>query len=374
MGKKLTNKVYVCVSNDLSSDQRVHKISTFIKNQNYEVHVIGRKLKNSLPINREYNTKRIKLMFNKGPLFYACLNIRLFFYLLTKRINILVSNDLDTLLSCYLISKIKRVKLIYDSHEYFTETPELINRPMVKRIWLLIEESIFPKLKYIYTVNQSIQEIYQKKYNKVIKVIRNVSPIWNPQNIKSKKELGLPEDKPILILQGAGINIDRGAEELVESMINLPQYFLLIIGSGDVFKHIKNIVKTNNLNNVLIIDRLPYLEMMNYTFHADLGISLDKKTNLNYLYSLPNKVFDYIQAGTPILSSNVIEVSNIINKYSIGTLIEEVSVENITKQLKMILENIDLLLLWKRNVEKVKLIENWENEQKYLEEFYVKMQ
>jgi len=81
-------------------------------------------------------------------LFYANYNIRLFFYLLYSKVDILWSNDLDSLPANYLASKVKGKKLIYDSHEYFTEVPELVSRPDVQKVWESIEEIIFPKLTF----------------------------------------------------------------------------------------------------------------------------------------------------------------------------------------------------------------------------------
>ena len=106
---------------------------------------MGRELPDSPIMNlRTYQTKRMKLFFTKGSLFYAFFNIRLFIFLLFKKIDLLVSNDLDTLLANYLISKIKGIPLVYDSHEYFTEVPELEGR-FAKKVWLAIEKWIFPK-------------------------------------------------------------------------------------------------------------------------------------------------------------------------------------------------------------------------------------
>ena len=107
--------------------------------------------------------KLLRLMFNKGPLFYAEYNIRLFFFLLFKKVDILVANDLDTLPANYLISRIRKKILVYDSHEYFTEVPELVGRDFVRRVWSGIEKRILPKIKYSYTVCESIARIYSEK-------------------------------------------------------------------------------------------------------------------------------------------------------------------------------------------------------------------
>ena len=169
----MSSRAIVSVTNDLYTDQRVHKVCTFLVAQGYEVLLVGRKRRSSIPLPpREYKTHRMKLLFETGAKFYAFFNFRLFLFLLFRKADILVSNDLDTLLANHLANKFKRkTRLVYDSHEYFTEVPELTSRPKVQKIWLKIEEWIFPKLKDVYTVNGSIAEIYSKKYKKNIRIV-----------------------------------------------------------------------------------------------------------------------------------------------------------------------------------------------------------
>ncbi len=369
----ISNRAIVSVTNDLYTDQRVHKVCLFLESQGYSVLLVGRKRKNSVPLpERSYATKRLNLFFDQGAKFYAEYNVRLFFLLLFKRAKILVSNDLDTLLANYTATKFKpRVKLYYDSHEYFTEVPELINRPRVQKIWEGIEAWIFPKVESVYTVNHSISKLYKEKYKKEVKVIRNISPLWSPSHLKSKVELGLPEDKKLIIIQGAGINIDRGAEEAVEAMKYIEDAVLMIVGDGDVVSQLEEYVHEHRLNSkVLFFDRKPYQEMMNYTFHADLGLTLDKPTNLNYRYSLPNKVFDYIHAGTPIIATDLVEIFHIIQLYDVGRIITDFTPQNLAKMISSLLTDSPLLDQLKANCLKTKEIENWEKETELLKEIY----
>jgi len=121
--------VLVSVINDLTTDQRVDKVCNTLTGLSFQVVLIGRKKRDSLDLDeRKYKMHRMKLMFERGPLFYAEYNIRLFLYLLTFRADLLISNDLDTLMPNYLIHRMKGVPLVYDSHELFTETPEVIHR------------------------------------------------------------------------------------------------------------------------------------------------------------------------------------------------------------------------------------------------------
>ena len=128
----MPKKVILSVTNDLSFDQRVDKMCNTLYNLGFEVKLIGRFLPESKPLERVYQTKRIKLFFTKGALFYAFFNFRLFFVLIFSKVDIYHSNDLDTLLANYLAAKIRRKELVYDSHEYFLGVPEIQDRAAKK--------------------------------------------------------------------------------------------------------------------------------------------------------------------------------------------------------------------------------------------------
>ena len=143
----------------------MHKICSSLTSVGFDVLLLGRKLPTSLPlIKRKYACTRFHLLFNKGPLFYAEYNIRLFLFLLFAKSDVLLSNDLDTLTANFLVSKLRNKHIVYDSHEYFTEVPELINRPKVKQIWERLEQKMLPQIKHAYTVCDSIAGIYKNKY------------------------------------------------------------------------------------------------------------------------------------------------------------------------------------------------------------------
>ncbi len=360
-------KVIVSVINDLSTDQRVHKTCNTIHALGYDVILIGRKQRKSQPLlPRRYELKRMSLFFEKGMFFYIEYQIRLFIYLLVNKADILVSNDLDTLLPNYIISKSRRIPLVYDTHELFCEVPELQHRPLKRSMWKFIERSIFPHLKHVFTVNDSIAAIYKKEYGVDVKVLRNVPLLFNhtPFIKKTKKELGIPENKKIILLQGAGINVNRGAEEAVEAMQYIDNAILLIIGSGDVIKLLKRLAVELNLSaKIVFIGKIPFQELRQYTRHADLGLTLDKGTNLNYKYSLPNKLFDYIHAGVPILSSDLPEIKKIINEYDIGDCIDIHDPEHIAKKIFTMLHEETILQVWKKNTKIAAENLNWEKEE-----------
>ena len=365
--------IYISVSNDLVTDQRVHKVCETICSNfpEYKITLIGRLKKDSKPVNqRAYNVHRMSLRFEKGFTFYAEYNLRLFLYLLFKPRGVYFSNDLDTLLPNFLLSKIKGSTLIYDSHEYFTEVPELIGRDKVRAIWLRIESYILPKLKTMFTVNETLAKIYSEKYHIPVHAVRNVPKISgyvkSSEDNHVREKYGISSIDHLIIYQGA-VNKDRGLEELIEAFTFLPSTFhLLIIGTGDVHQALVEKIKILKLKQVHFLGQIPFSELATYTLQADLGVSLEKSTNLNYRYALPNKVFDYLASGVPILVSPLTELCAILDKHDVGKLLPSHEPKEIAVTIETIFANQNQLAIWKENTQKASEEYCWENEEKKL--------
>lgn len=368
-----TKRIYISVINDLVTDQRVHKVCETICSNfpEYKITLIGRLKKDSKPVNqRTYKVHRMSLRFEKGFKFYAEYNLRLFFYLLFRRRGIYFSNDLDTLLPNYLMARLKGSTIIYDSHEYFTEVPELIGRERIRSIWLRIESYIVPKLKTMFTVNDTLAEVYSEKYHIPVHVVRNVPKLQGYGvatpiiNVREKYDI-TPTDH-LVIYQGA-VNKDRGLEELIQAFTYLPKkYHLLLVGSGDVYQTLLEKSLVLELHHVHFTGQIPFTELASYTLQADLGVSLEKSTNLNYRFALPNKVFDYIAAGIPILVSPLTELCAILDKHDVGKLLPSHEPKDIANSIESIFADKNQMAIWKENTQKAREEYCWENEEKKL--------
>ncbi len=364
--------IYMSVTNDVVNDQRVIRMGRTLMKSVASLTIIGRYQGNPDGLEKlPFRVIRFKLLFQSGPLFYSCFNIRIFFYLLFRKIDILVANDLDTLLPNFLISKIRGKKLVFDSHEYFTGIPEIQNRKFVHWVWERIEKWIFPKLKHVFTVTPSIAALYHKTYGVKVDVVKNFPVRWEVKPHPPRGVEDLSPEKKIIILQGTGINIDRGAEEAVEAMSYLQDAILWIIGCGDVVNMLKKkVIDQGLIDKVRFFPRMPYDELMGYTSMGHLGLSLDKDTNLNYRLSLPNKLFDYVQAGVPVLASDLQEVGKVIREYGLGEVIESHDPRHIAEKIKYMLASSEKRKEWKENLARAAEILCWENEENKLMEIY----
>jgi glycosyltransferase involved in cell wall biosynthesis len=217
-------------------------------------------------------------------------------------------------------------------------------------------------------VNDSIAQTYKDLYQKDLLVIRNIPNKYQPIQHLSKAELEIPENTFLIIIQGSGLNVERGIEEAVTAMKQLENATLMLVGDGDVMPAVKELIKTNQLQEkVKIYGRRPYEEMMQFTMHADLGLTLDKPLSKNYEFSLPNKVFDYMHAGTPILASKLVEIERVITKHHVGSILTDVSPVEIAAAINELKSQPELIMQLKEACRKASEIENWENERLKLE-------
>ena len=370
-------RAVLTVTNDITTDQRVNKAARTLQKMGFEVMIVGVRRKDSKPFDPSYaSIKRIPLLFHKKFPFYAEYNLKLFFLLLFGRFSLIVSNDLDTLLASHLAAFLKRKPLVYDSHEYFCNTPEIVNRPFVYRFWKTLERFLFRRQKTIITVNQSIASLYETEYGKKVHVIRNLPPYRKPGACLPADELSLPPGKDIVLLQGSWINVDRGAEELLQAMhprFGLKNLLLVIIGSGDVMPKLKKMAADEPLTSrVLFFDKMEYSLLYEYTRYATIGVSLDKDSNLNYRYSLPNKLFDYIMAGTPQLVSDLPEVAGIVRKFKTGMVLQNHDPAHIAQCITHMLQDATRLKEWQANCLDAAKTLCWENEEEKLIAIYKK--
>lgn len=367
MGKPQKRAILV-VSNDLTGDNRLHKVAITLVKANYTVLVVARQLPQSVPlIEQPYQTRRLRLLCNKHVFFYVELNLRLFFMLFFARYDVATANDLDTLPGAYFATKIRRKKLVYDSHEYFTEVPELVTRRRVQNVWIGIEKRIFPQLKRCMTVCKSIANVYATKYHVSVDVVYNYP--FRLQFIPPLASIDLPR-RTVILYQGT-LNVHRGLEMLIASMVNLPDFCLLVVGDGPTRWALEQQVRDSHLEKqVVFIGQIAKEQLATYTQLATLGVSLEDDVCANYHFALPNKLFDYIQAGKPVLVSDLPEMAAVVRKYGCGEIVANREPQALAKQIEQMCNNALLLQSYCEKSKQAAQELCWENQEEKLMNLY----
>ncbi len=346
-------RIVLTVTTDLNFDQRMRRIAGSLAEPGYDVLLVARQ--------KPYAQKRLNCFFQQGALFYAEFNIRLFLYLLFIKMNVICAIDLDTILPCLFVSKLRGKKRVYDAHELFCEMDEIVSRPKIYKIWKAIEKFAVPKFKVGYTIGECYAEEFNMMYAVNYGVVRNATKlIQNPNQ-------SLPQY--YILYQGA-VNEGRSFETLIPAMAQVNAK-LIVCGEGNFYQQAKQLVSQYELQDKVIFKG--YIEpeqLKNYTNEAYVGITLfTDRGKSNYL-SMANRFFDYMHAGVPQLCMNYPEYKKVNDQFEIALLIQEPSIEQIANALIILLEDKILHNRLRENCFKAREIYSWQAQEKTLLQIY----
>lgn len=358
----MRKRVIALVSNHIATDQRLIKVGNTLQRNGFDFHLIGTQHRGNPSLDHiAFSTHRVPIIFKKNFLFYAELQARLFWALLktSKSDSIILANDLDTLLPARLVAKIYNIPLVADFHEIYTEMPSLKDESFQKKVWKFLERNLVPGIQHSYTVSQSYANWFEKEYGIQPKVIKNV-----PNNSIERVEVETAT-QPIIIYQGA-MNPSRGIDKMILAMNYIKDAQLWLVGDGPIINDLKNLAKENQLEEkVKFLGRKNPEELKKITPNASLGLSLEEDNGLSYRYALPNKIFDYIQAGVPVLGScDLPEMKAMISHYQIGEIIENNQPEHIAQKMQEVLQKGKKH--YKENLLLARQALNWENQEQEL--------
>lgn len=355
-------RIYFTVTNELCYDQRMTRICRSLSGAGFSVCLVGRTRKNQPPLEKEpYQQKRLRCWFSKGPMFYLEFNFRLFIYLFPKKMEGICAIDLDTILPCFLVSRIKNIPRIYDAHELFSEMKEVLTRPLIKKIWTRLEKWAVPRFMHGYCVSPGIADELSHRYGVHYAVIRNLPVL---ENLSS-----LPKEERFILYQGA-VNQARGLEYLIPSM-RFVDCRLVICGDGNMMDTCSSLIKAHGLEDKITMrgNVLP-AALKQITQKAYLGINLVEPFGLNQYYSLANKFFDYIHAGIPQITMNFPSYREINQQYRVAILLDELKEQIISAGINNMLHEDVLYDALQANCLAARKQLNWQEEEKKLILFY----
>ncbi len=374
----MKKKLFFTVTNDLVYDQRMIRICSSLSAAGYDVTLVGRRSKHAPALGTQsFHQHRLPTWFRRGKGFYIEYNLRLFFYLFTQKMSAICAIDLDTILPCYFVSRVRHIPRLYDAHELFSEMQEVVSRPPIYKIWKAIERFCVPRFPIGYTVNDLIADEFFKRYGVSYAVIRN-APVLRPESASEipRQATGgpgpaappLPAGRFILY-QGA-VNEGRCFESLIPAMqtVDAP---LVICGEGNFMEQARTLVRQYGLEDKVIFRGMVRPEdLPPITRSAYAGITLfDRQGTSNY-YSLANRFFDYIHAGIPQLTVNYPAYREINNSYRIAVLVDEPGIREISDALNTLLNNTELYHTLLANCKQARLYYNWQEEEKKLVRLY----
>jgi glycosyltransferase involved in cell wall biosynthesis len=346
------------------------------KSAGYEVSVIsiGEREKKYRKQENSFHEERIFVWFKSGPLKFLLFNLKLIWRILWRKYDTIHLRGLWVLPAVGLRQIFRRSHLIYDAHEYFAGLEILKGRPIRKYVWLHVEKLCIPFIHTLITVSEPLGELFQQRYPRLKKVmiLKNMPSVKDIQSFNSDKFL---QDKArfTIIFHGyflkgrALINTVRAL-----ALIKDVQIDLILMGEGPLKLELEYQIKQNNLQDVVSFQ--PFVEkdkLLPILARADIGLSLIEDDCINRKYSLPNKFFELISAGTPVLASNISTQQKYVDKYSLGLTVDPENIEAIAEAIQFMLKDESHRKIWAENcLTAAKSDLNWERESEQLKQLY----
>lgn len=354
------------VFNDLSTDTRVYREATTLRDNGYEVAVVGIKESGSAPAPSwaGVKTARIAIGLGRRPFpkaRYLEHLLKLTGALLRLDGDVYHAHDLDTLLASYIASRSKRARLVYDAHELMVEETAVQGRPITRAMWWILENLLIRRADRVLTVNRSIANELVKRYGiDSPEVVMNCPEYRRARRTRKLREiLGIESSQSIILYQG-GLLSGSGLEVLIESMHWLEQVILVFLGNGPARPGLRQLATSRGLQDrVKFLDPVPFDLLPHYTASADLGLAVVRNTGLSYFLSLPNKIFDYIMAGVPVIASDFPERGRAVLESGTGVAVDPSNPRAIAEAVESLLRDRRLYRRMVANCRKTAKMCNW---------------
>ncbi|TXH02102.1 MAG: glycosyltransferase [Candidatus Moraniibacteriota bacterium] len=244
--------------------------------------------------------------------------------------DLVVCNDLETLPMGVLLRWFGKrgMRVVYDSHEFQTETRW--QTPFRKKLTRTVEGWAIRQADASIVVSPSISSEYARIYGiEPPSVVMNCPPLFSVRRTgRLRRALGIPSSSLVFLYQG-GLSPGRGVEETVEAFRGLQgnDRVAVFMGYGPLEGWLKDVEK--QCTNVRLMPAVPPEEVLEYTADADFGMCLIENVCLNYYYCLPNKLFEYLMAGVPVIVSKLFELDRFVARHGVGIVAEENNAEGI---------------------------------------------
>jgi glycosyltransferase involved in cell wall biosynthesis len=303
-------------------------------------------------------------------------NWKLFRKLLFTRARVFHVHDLWPMPAVIAAAVLKSVPVIYDAHEYYMGLEIFRHKKIEKKIWRIVELLSIPVIKSIITVSDPLLELYKKTYpslkKKVGIVLRNVP---DRDVAPDADEISFPfpsENKNIVLFQGI-FKPGRGLIPLIRAFRYIDNAVLLMVGYGELENELKKEVQKLQLQDkIYFTGKVPVEWMIPIAKKSMIGIVLFEPTSLNYKFALPNKFFEYIHAGIPVIASDIPTFKGIYSRYKFGIIVDPSDETQIRDAIRTLLTEPDFYKKCREEVQNMKDVFIWNKEKKHLESVYKK--
>jgi len=315
------------------------------------------------------NTRKWPRVFIVQLIKYLEFCVRVIRYARMKNVKLVNIHNLGLLPLGVFVKWLCSARLVYDAHELETECHWVRG---LQQVFSRHVERIF--IKYadlVIVVSDGINAWYREKYGLTnIVTVLNCPEFQKPERSKVLyHELNIPEDVKIVIYQGMLIR-GRGLEELLKIFAGYgdDKHVLVLMGYGELEPLIKEYADSHS--NIYFHKAVAPAEVLKYTCSADVGISFIEDISLSHHWCLPNKLFQYIMAGLPVIVSNLPEMRRVVTENQIGIVLDEITFQSLRRALDQLAPVNDKALT--ANLKRLGMLYSWQNQERVMINSYKK--
>jgi len=320
--------------------------------------------------------QRVSLVYSAYTyLVYVDYYMRSFCVARKERADVYHAHDLVTLPVAWLCSRLTGGKLVYDAHELWPDRGRVPKRSRVNTFLVRrLESFLIRRTDANIMAGVSSGELLSRRYHIPEPTVILNTPSYRPYQHSNlfRKRLGIPDEDKVLLFEGR-LDVNRGIEECIRSLKYLKHCRLVMLGFGpDLYiSGLKSLIeREGSVGRVYFFGAVPFDEVTRTAMSADVGLIVPQNAGLNFYYASPNKLFDYMAAGLPVVGCNFPDLKKFIEGYNIGLTCDPTNPKEIADAINYILSDENRYNEMKKNALEAAKIFNWENESKKLLALY----
>lgn len=294
----------------------------------------------------------------------------LLWHLTRCRADVVHAHDVNTLPTAWLAAVFSGAKLVYDAHEISTSREGYSS---FRRLVAVVEKALMPRANGTITTTVARAKFFARAYRIERPIVLQNRPRHQQVFLASnriREELGLVRPWPIILYQG-GVQQGRGLERLARVAADVSDAYVVFIGGGRLEASLRSIVAELQLEErVRFIPTVALAELPSYTVSADIGVQPIENTCLNHYTTDSNKLFEYVQAGLPVVASDLPEIRRVVREHDLGLLVPPGDSAALSAALRELVANKSKRQYYAAQSRKASAILSWESQEHELLALY----
>ncbi len=306
--------------------------------------------------------KALQRPADSGPRFFAAVHRRFAEAARAFQSKVYHASDLYTLPAMGRAASEHDGLLAYDARELYPHVASTAGRPWVRAVWRTVEYRHIRRADAVFTVGDAIADVLHRSYSITRPiVVHNVPEHAEPAPTDALRTKAGAEANIVILLHQGNIQKHRGCSLMVDAMTSVEGAMLVFLGGGPLKEELRRKADRRGLaNKVRFIDPVPPAGLLSMTASADIGITLLEDTCLNHRLALPNKLFEYLMAGLPVLASNLPEAGSLVNRFEVGMTVDPADTAALAETIQYMVDNTGARTRWAGNSRKVFSEFSWE--------------